>query len=268
MAPVKFEENIREKLEEREIKPSKDAWKKLSTQLDALPKKSNNRTIWYAIAASLIGVLIVVSVVRNISSNASEEINKELVNVDASEETPMETSPKIKLNEQILKEESKEMVASETVSEEKKIEKIVETPQKTFQKKDRIAVQKTAKKNNSDEPIKANNSVKIEPIEAVAVNQLNSEEKILNDKIQKVVAQVEQLQKENTVVTAEEIDALLINAQREIRTQQILSSNKVDAASLLDDVETELERSFRDKVYDALGEGFTKIRTAVIERNN
>jgi hypothetical protein len=34
MAPVKFEDNIREKLESREIEPSGDAWKRLSERLD------------------------------------------------------------------------------------------------------------------------------------------------------------------------------------------------------------------------------------------
>ena len=63
---------------------------------------------------------------------------------------------------------------------------------------------------------------------------------------------------------------LLAKAQREIELQRILNNSnyKIDAAALLSDVESELERSFRDKVFDALGEGYQKIRTAVAERNN
>jgi len=34
MAPIKFEEDIRDKLEKRQLKPSSNAWKKLSDRLD------------------------------------------------------------------------------------------------------------------------------------------------------------------------------------------------------------------------------------------
>jgi hypothetical protein len=62
----------------------------------------------------------------------------------------------------------------------------------------------------------------------------------------------------------------LAKAQRAISNQRILQKNtqKIDASALLMDVELELEQSFRDKVFEMLGEGFIKIRTAVSERNN
>ncbi|GHC56626.1 hypothetical protein [Ulvibacter litoralis] len=268
MGHIKLEEEIREKLEGREIQPSEGAWGKLSAQLEAPAKTSSTRKYWLAIAATFVGILVIVSAVRTISTSASEEITTEIVTVDTSEETPIKTPLKTQKETQILQQDLQKEVASEAVSEEKKTTNTVEVSPKVFQKKESIAVEKVVKQNPSEAPIKAKPSKVNNPMEAVAVNQLNSETKIINDNIQKVVAQVTQLQNENTVVTAEEIDALLINAQREIRTQQILSSSKIDAASLLDDVELELEHSFRDKVYDALGEGFHKIRTAVIERNN
>ena len=34
MAPIKFEDNIRARLEQREIKPSAEAWEKLEAALD------------------------------------------------------------------------------------------------------------------------------------------------------------------------------------------------------------------------------------------
>ena len=83
-----------------------------------------------------------------------------------------------------------------------------------------------------------------------------------------MVASVKKLQENNTKVTAAEVEALLNNARRDIQTQRVLNSPKVDAAALLQDVEWEVEKSFRDKVFDALGEGFNKIRTAVSERND
>ncbi|MEC8682283.1 MAG: hypothetical protein VXX80_01225, partial [Bacteroidota bacterium] len=60
MAPIKFEDNIRARLEHREIKPSAEAWQKLEASLDqeAKPAKSKKSYGWVLIAASFIGILI------------------------------------------------------------------------------------------------------------------------------------------------------------------------------------------------------------------
>ncbi len=42
----------------------------------------------------------------------------------------------------------------------------------------------------------------------------------------------------------------------------------MDATALLNVVEFELETSFRDKVFEALGDGFEKVITSVADRNN
>ena len=91
-----------------------------------------------------------------------------------------------------------------------------------------------------------------------------------DQKVDQVVAAVQGLQKDKGEVSPEEIDKLFQKAQREIQNRRILEGQtyKVDATALLEDVEWELERTFRDKVFDALGDGFSKVRTAVAERNN
>ena len=65
MAPIKIEDNIREKMQERELQPSKDAWAKLETRLGEEKKSGLNRKTWYAIAAGFIGILILASVFFN-----------------------------------------------------------------------------------------------------------------------------------------------------------------------------------------------------------
>jgi hypothetical protein len=92
----------------------------------------------------------------------------------------------------------------------------------------------------------------------------------IDSKVEEVITAIEQIKKEKNTITVEDIDALLNKAQRDISDNRILNSKnrKVDATALLMDVENELERSFRDKVFEALGNGFDKIRTAVVERNN
>jgi len=59
MAPIKFEEHIKDKLKEREIKPTASAWDKISNNLEDSTEKKEKSFYWRGIAASFIGILIV-----------------------------------------------------------------------------------------------------------------------------------------------------------------------------------------------------------------
>ena len=57
MEPNKFEKHIKKQLQEREIKPSPNAWDRLSEKLDAdVPPSKKRGYLWYGIAASFIGL--------------------------------------------------------------------------------------------------------------------------------------------------------------------------------------------------------------------
>ena len=60
MAPIKFEEHIKDKLEKRSLQPSQEAWNTLATRLEAQEKKNSNSLFWFiGIAASIVGILFV-----------------------------------------------------------------------------------------------------------------------------------------------------------------------------------------------------------------
>ncbi len=66
MAPIKFEDHIKEKLEQRKLQPSTNAWETLQNKLETNQTKKSNKTYWgLGIAASFIGILIVASVFFN-----------------------------------------------------------------------------------------------------------------------------------------------------------------------------------------------------------
>lgn len=259
MAPYKLEDNIREKLEAREIEPSSEAWKKLETKLDAeQPKKRN--VAWYYMAASFVGILILSSVFlsRNNENPKSQIVNENI------ERRDIESQSEI-----ITKNSEVEKIASEEVDLEKdntKSKKDENTDLIKPVQQEKSAIEKKFKKDK----VIAKTTDKTEEKQAPEFDIHNSkdEEVLFNQKINEVVASVKKLQETNSEVTAREVEELLNNARRDIQTQRILKSPKVDATALLQDVEWELEKSFRDKVFDALGEGFRKIRTAVIERND
>ena len=60
MAPNNIEESIKNKLEQRTIQPSADAWTKLESRLDATDKNYKNKTFfWIGLAASIVGILLI-----------------------------------------------------------------------------------------------------------------------------------------------------------------------------------------------------------------
>lgn len=248
MAPFNLENNIREKLENRELNPSPDAWKKLEAQLDnQQPKKKSMG--WYYLAASVAGILILSSVFLNkntievenaiVKENVQQEKNIEI-------ETQVVSEIATSSEDKVISEETK----SETTS--KKVSKNVKPnpPQK---------------ESAIDKKIKKSEALAGVPKDETPVTE---EVNIINVKVDEVVASIKSLQKNNEEVTIAEVETLLNNARRDIQTQRILSNPQVDATALLQEVEWELEKSFRDKVFDALGEGFNKIRTAVSQRND
>ena len=110
MEPNKFEENIRTKLEEREIQPTPQAWGTLEAQLGE--PKTSNKTLWYAIAASLVAILVVGSFLLNEDKTVSKEI------VEQANPTEIEEN----LTSPIFKDgpEENTVVAEESTEEEEK----------------------------------------------------------------------------------------------------------------------------------------------------
>lgn len=244
MEPTKFEKHIREQLQERELSPSATAWGNLSQKLDKeMPQKDRRNYTWMAIAASFVGLLLVSTFLFPEKENTSEivEANKEEVPESSTENKALETL--IEINEAVGENNTKE--EKSITNKEKNTGVSVKSTQQTT-----IAATKIAK-------------------EQVLVTPLEKEDLFMESKLNEVVSSVQELQNNNKNISPDEIDALLAKAQREISNYKILKKNiqKVDAAALLMDVEVELERSFRDKVFDVLGSGFNKVRTAMSARN-
>ncbi|MEM0519165.1 hypothetical protein [Aequorivita flava] len=271
MAPYKLEDNMRDKLEARELKPSANAWKKLEARLDAEQPKTKP-ILWYYAAASIVGILILVSIFY---SRNNFEGNNTIVNENIHPPNPETNSEIIPINVESQKIASELPVTSE---EEYNVNK--DNTKSSGREANETAREKSIQLKNPS-PKKSEIDKKIQQYERVAQTKnenvkpnkeekaiISEDEKHINLKIDEVVASVKKLQEDNADVTAAEVEALLDNARREIQSQRILNNPKVDATALLQDVEWELEKSFRDKVFDALGEGFNKIRTAVSERND
>jgi hypothetical protein len=246
MELIKFEEQAKNKLEQRRIHPSSDAWNKLTDRLDAnQEKQKNNRLWWQAIAAIFIGAIFSLSFVFTSESNIVAPV---IVDV--------KKQPAIKLEEPILKNNLEEEVL---IALEKPVRKEISSPKKA--------------------PIRK----KIR--EVISLNETHLNSKILENKIaeksyedasfqaQKTnegIAQLKQPTIEKTAVTNEEITILLEAAKKTIAMQKTMDASikTVDADALLWSVENNLNPSLKDKVFSAIKSGYESVTVAFIKRKN
>ena len=257
MAPIRFDKDIKEKLEKRTIRPSENTWERLSERLDANEENRNSKNYWWlGIAASVIGLLFIV--VQFFNEPKTESVQPQVVNtpeVINNEHRSLENNLPIKVIPEIteIKQEVAEVDKKEQEKEKLSVEKNTVI----------IEVEPTLAVNKEIAPEKIDPSSKTEKI-------LKEDITFEEQKIQEVVAQVKELQENKSQVTDAEIEKLLQQAQQEIALKKIYnkSTGVVDANALLQDVEEDLDRSFRTRVFEALKASYGTVKTAVANRNN
>ena len=261
MAPMKYEEQLKDKLEQRTIQPSSNSWQKLNDKLDANQSKKSNKGFWYiGIAASIVGILLITNVFNKDNTNATEptivdtnKSNLESVNSNSEEESTADAIEPIIKDAGILASENDKTNNQKEQSENKSQleQKITKEQLKLISSKTEetvVAIKKTEEQKETD------------------AKKLNFEEQ----KAKEVVAQIQNMQKTKEVTDAE-IDALLNVAQREITFKRLYDENTktINANALLLSVEDEIEeQSFRTRVFEMLKTGYKEVKTVVAERNN
>ncbi|MEM7483716.1 MAG: hypothetical protein AAF348_00765 [Bacteroidota bacterium] len=242
----KLEKHIKEKLEERKISPSPEAWNIISSQITVDEKAK--RKVWYpyAVAASLVGILLM----SLFFFNSEEPVQYPIQVVEETDDKEL-VVPSQKENNglQETQLEKSEAIAVSDKDKEggRQLSKQAEIPIASGQVK---LVKDTVPKTLQDSFLEKSNS-------------------LITQKVNEVVDRVAYLETVNTEVSDEEIDSLLRTAQRQILSEQLFTEDgTVDAMALLTEVEDELDGTFRDQIFDALKEGYFKLRTAVADRNN
>ena len=294
-----FEQQSRERFEERELQPSDGAWGKLEQMLnEAQPQKKKSSFPWFAIAASFVGIAIIATVFYNQNKtvendfveqdSTSEILKNESLSIDNTIENSLENS--------LFK---NKIIAETDTFEEDKAEKILSSTKVNNQKQNTSTTLLSGGKStnqlnhnyNKNEKLANNNNPKlaqnktaneamaiVKPQERkeqvlrisdgkVTTSIAQLEKEITND-LDAVTAQINELKNNNQNVAETDIDALLLNAQNQLQTTKILNSKKVDAMALLGDVEMDIRRSFRNKVFYALEEGYDYVRATIVTRND
>lgn len=231
MARNKMEKDFSEKLNQREIHPSANAWDRLDAMLTVAEEKKPKRNFgWLYMAAGIAGFLLIGTVYL---SSTQEMIDS-------------------RRNDVVLENQSSPSETNANVFETNQPETIAESENPTV--KDSNAYQ--------PKPIKQIQNIRKTVNESqLAENTINqnNQNQIINQKTNSV----------SNVVLANNrnADELLAMAQTNSNSETSKGSVKVNAKNLLSQVDGELDQTFRDKIINSVGKNYRNAKVAIANRN-
>ena len=240
MEPNKLENQISEKLNSREIQPSAQAWDRLDAMLSVAEEKKTKRSFgWLYIAASIL-VLLTVGLFFFTQNGAKIQPKNEVVTTKTKDTIQ---KPVNETTTPIVDQKSENQIAVSTDNRQ---------PTKTNQAVS-INNQKTTNQKQSNPLINHD-----KPIEYL----INSDVAI------KDIPKIE-TKKENSIAN-NKLDDFLLAGLDNAATKSVnkKSAVKVDAKSLLSEVDGELELTFREKVINKAAKNYKEVKVALANRNN
>ena len=240
MAPIKFEDSIKEKLEKRRLEPSTEAWNRLSEKLETNTERSSKKTyVWIGIAASLVGIFLMTYTFFKTSEVSNQ--NPVLVDTETQEIETLQ-SGKVNQEEQVFMEQPH----MEVVGTSENVTKTNETKNESI-------------------------TYSVKTTHVAQTESLEAPQKILKDTLHEPLSRETEIAQtetqEHPIKTETDVDALLKEAQQKLKHTTTEKDYAIDAKALLQDVEADLDESFRAKVFETLITGYKKVKTAVAQRN-
>ena len=232
MQSNKIDNQIREKLNAREIEPSAKSWDRLDAMLSVQEeKKPKKGFLWLYIAASFI-VFFGLGIFLFNSGETSENNNQVPILVGADKTIdPIETN---------------------------KIDKILIEPEQ--QQQQQVLVQ------NEKKAVKKDNSIKEALASSNKANNIQENDNKSNPSynLQPTTANTYKY------ISPENLLAEVQNERKNLPSESKInkeSSVKIDANALLSTVEKELDDSYRETTLDKLNKSFNAVKTAIVNRN-
>lgn len=255
MAPNKIENQIKEQLNAREIQPTEMAWDRLDSMLSVAEAKSAKRSPFFSfrfigIAASFLVFLSIGIVYFNQKNTEIKPENNVVVT-----EKENNINSNINGNDNI---NSNEGNINDIKVESQVVQTVNDNPQTT---------------NNEPQTVNNKSSKGFSQNQKTPINSINNQEKIIPFKSSEAVAnneqpkQVIQEKATNSKPTYVNVDDLLASVEKQQKTTTKVAAIKVDANSLLSEVDGELEQTFREKVISRIGKSYQNAKSALANRN-
>ena len=253
MEPNKLENQIREKLHSREIQPSAQAWDRLDAMLTVAEEKKTNRFPFLTfrfigIAASVL-VFVTLGALFFTQKDAEIQPQNSVVGTEVKNDTTTVKTPNSKFQIPTNK-ENQVAVSNQPTTDNRQ--------QATNNQ--RVSINNQSTSNNQKQS--ANPLINREkPIEFQ-----NSSDVALKDLPKIMDAKPIVVDNRPKIKSDEQLLSGLDNVARQLVNQK--SDVKVDAKSLLSQVDGELEMTFREKVINKVSKNYKEVKVALANRNN
>ena len=234
MEPNKFEKDLKTKLDNREIQPSEQAWDKLEAML-TMQERPKKKFPWFLIAASLIGIVFLMTILFKSNVLSTNEIEIQNKNSVVTNDTILSTEKKSVINKdtQILNlQENAVAVANENPT----------SNQQLNSKKKRVSIIN----NNQNQ-------------EVAVINKPINEKSLENN--------IDESTKQKVSNEPIEIAAIPTFDENKNNIELQKSTLKVDASALLSQVDDELRQERQLTIFQKIGNNLQTIKTLVAERN-
>lgn len=250
-----IENQIREKLNSREIQPSAQAWDRLDAMLSVAEEKKTKRSFF---SFKYIGIAASVLVFVTLGMFLFNQKEKVLIPNNEIVTTPEVQKPIIN-KEQFQGEEDKIATISEDYS------KI--SNQKSVIKSQSVSIINGVKTPNNQKNNQNPNIIHDKEIEYLIggdVVALKNIPKVNVNKPVKIFSKSETEQKKSSYI---DVDALLASAEKSNDKKQKTNKINVDVNDLLSNADKEVETNFREKVISKISKNYQEVKTALANRN-
>ncbi|MDI1316439.1 hypothetical protein [Flavobacterium sp.] len=247
MGQNKVENQIKEKLNSREIQPSPQAWDRLDAMLSVAEEKKTGRPFGFLFIAASIMVLLTAGIFF-FTQNTLEVNNKSIVVEkgvikDTTVKAPNTNTP-IPLNEK--KEESQVAETNPT---------IINKSHNNSNTAVSIINQKSNQKQSNNPLINRDKKIEFQNSSDVALKNLP-----------RIETRKEIVLPSNSVLSDEQLLASLDKTAK--KSSEKNNVVKVNPKSLLSQVDGELDQTFREKVIGKIAKNYQEVKVALANRNN
>ncbi|MDG1570882.1 hypothetical protein OZ410_01030 [Robiginitalea sp. M366] len=261
MAPVEFEKNLREKLRARKITPSPGSWERIATQLGQEPVRGRRSLRpWYYGVAAAIALFFGWRALLDRTDPEPVFPTRVVSRPEVTQPVP-NTSPALQPEE--LRETDPAVVGAEA---QQGNDPALE--QASPDQVDLASV--TPVRPAQSQPNAGLDTARITDLQETRVGIAvdSGLEQRLALALDSVVLRVAVLEASGTAVSDATIDSLLHEAQAAMARERLTDLKApLDANALLSQVESELDRSFREELFNTLKARFNKVRVAMAQRN-
>ena len=245
-----LENQIREKLNSREINPTEMAWDRLDAMLTVVEeKKSKKGFSWLFIAACFLGMLTVGTLIYKLNLN-DIKIENEVVN----EQKKSNSNDNLNSNDS-----SNELIINENV-------------EITVDKKQQIVLQSSQNNKIQNQNLQSKNQnlnnktiINQKTTEKNEIEKLNQSNEVLVQIENKILQNKEIVTSNSNVdVSSEALLASVDKARKSVKQSKVT----VNANNLLSQINGEINTDYRETRFQKLKRNFETVKVAVANRNN